>query len=278
MVISRGLQEHPLVTFWVLAFAVTWVVWVPRAVGVPMGVVGEAWTWAPAVAAMIAAAITGGREALRQLLGRLLRWRVPWYWYVLVGVGPAAFSLGLAGVYVLLGGTWSIVAPRALQAPAILPVLLLVLSATDGLGEELAWRGYALPRLLARHSALVASMILGFLWALWHLPLLWTAGIADQQLPLWLLLLDISAKAIVFTWIFLRTRGSVLIVVLLHGSTNLFTVSPAQAITGDLMFPVLATAAKWLLVLPLVAVAGSRLTRCPDSEAILDQNAARSIR
>ena len=278
MVISRGLQEHPLVTFWVLAFAVTWVVWVPRAVGVPMGVVGEAWTWAPAVAAMIAAAITGGREALRQLLGRLLRWRVPWYWYVLVGVGPAAFSLGLAGVYVLLGGTWSIVAPRALQAPAILPVLLLVLSATDGLGEELAWRGYALPRLLARHSALVASMILGFLWALWHLPLLWTAGIADQQLPLWLLLLDISAKAIVFTWIFLRTRGSVLIVVLLHGSTNLFTVSPAQAITSDLMFPLLATAAKWLLVLPLVAVAGSRLTRCPDSEAILDQNAARSIR
>jgi len=150
----------------------------------------------------------------------------------------------------------------------MLPVLLLILSCTDGLGEELAWRGYALPRLLARHTALAASLILGVVWALWHLPLLWTAGIQDQQLPLWLLLLDVPAKSVLFTWVFLRTRGSVLIAVLLHGSTNLFIVSPAETVTGDLLLPVLATAAKWLLVVLLITVAGSRLTRHPDREAL----------
>jgi membrane protease YdiL (CAAX protease family) len=218
---------------------------------------------------LLAAALTGGRVALRQLLGRLVRWRVRWYWYALVVIGPAAFSLAVAGVYALLGGSWSAAAPRALQAPVLLPVFLLILSCTDGLGEELAWRGYALPRLFARYSALAASLILGVAWALWHLPLLWTAGIGEQQLPMWLLLLDIPAKSVLFTWVFLRTRGSVLIAALLHGSTNLFTVSPAEAVTGDLTLPVLATAAKWLLVLFMIAVAGSRLARRRDPEALL---------
>jgi membrane protein implicated in regulation of membrane protease activity len=70
-----------------------------------------------------------------------------------------------------------------------------------------------------------------------------------------------------FTWVFLHTRGSVLLAALFHGSTNLFTVSPAVAITGDLLFPVMATTAKWLLIVALLAVAGARLVRRPSSEA-----------
>lgn len=88
------------------------------------------------------------------------------------------------------------------MAPVVvLPLLLLILIATDGLGEELAWRGFALPRLLGRHSAIAASLILGIFWALWHLPLLWTSGIEEQQLPWWLLLLDVPAKSVLFTWV-----------------------------------------------------------------------------
>jgi membrane protease YdiL (CAAX protease family) len=113
----------------------------------------------------------------------------------------------------------------------------------------------------------VASLIVGFFWSLWHLPLLWTTGIQEQQLPVWLLLLDIPAKSVLFTWVFLHTRGSVLVAALFHGSTNLFTVSPAVSATGDLVFPVIATAAKWLLVLLLVALAGVRLAKTPDPES-----------
>jgi membrane protease YdiL (CAAX protease family) len=184
-------------------------------------------------------------------------------------LGPALFSLTTAAIYALLGGSWSAALPRSLDAPIVLlPLLLLILSGTDGLGEELAWRGFALPRLLARYSAVAASLVLGVIWSLWHLPLLWTPGIDEQQLPWWLLVPDVTAKSVLFTWVFLHTRGSVLPAVLLHGSTNLFTVSPAEAVTGDLVFPVLATTTKWLLVLALIAVTGSRLARRPDPECL----------
>jgi membrane protease YdiL (CAAX protease family) len=265
----RFVRGHPLLVLFLLVFTLTWVVWVPRAVGVPMGVVGRAWTWAPAVAALMAAALTGGRPALRQLVARLLWWRVAWQWYGVVILGPLMFSLSTAASYALLGGSWSEAMPRSLEAPVVLlPLLLLILSGTDGLGEELAWRGFALPRLLARYGALWASLVLGFFWSLWHLPLLWTPGIEEQQLPLWLLLLDVTAKSVLFTWVFLHTRGSVLLAVLFHGATNLFTVSPAESVTGDLLFPVLATTAKWLLVIALLAATGSRLAREPDPESL----------
>jgi uncharacterized protein len=67
---AQLMRRHPLVTFFLLVFIITWVVWVPRASGAPLGVVGQAWTWVPAIAALLAAALTGGRGALRESLGR----------------------------------------------------------------------------------------------------------------------------------------------------------------------------------------------------------------
>src|SRR5215212_410367 len=256
-------RSHPLVTFFVLAFAITWVVWVPRAAGVPLGVLGQVWTWIPAIAALLAAALTGGRGAVRDLGARLVRWRVGWQWYVVVILGPAVFSLVVAGVYVMLGGSWADAAPPALrEGPLLLlPIFLAILTLTDGLGEELAWRGFALPQLLTRYNALAASLILGVIWALWHLPLLWTEGNGMFHQPVWLLLMDVTAKSVLFTWVFLHTRGSVLIAMLFHGATNLFLVSPDVASTGDLTLPLLAAVAKWALVVVLILVAGPTLVR-----------------
>src|SRR5919106_2112172 len=264
------IRRHPLVTFFLLVFILTWVVWVPRASGAPLGVVGQAWTWVPAIAALLAAALTGGRGALRELGSRLVRWRVGWQWYLVVILGPAVFSVAVAGIYALLGGSWAEAAPPAiLQGPWLfLPLFLLILTFTDGLGEELAWRGFALPRLLTRYNALVASVVLGVIWALWHFPLVWTEGSVMYQQPVWLLLVDITAKSVLFTWVFLHTRGSVLIAMLFHGATNLFIVSPAVASTGDLTFPLLAAVAKWVLVVVVVVVAGPGLARGPRPEAL----------
>lgn len=254
-----------------LAFGLTWVVWVPRAAGVPLDVVGQVWTWIPALAALLAAALTGGRPALRDLGSRLVRWRVGWRWYLVVILGPAVFSLAIAGVYTLLGGSWASAAPPVLigETPlAMLPILLVILTITDGLGEELAWRGFALPRLLVRHDALIASLILGVLWALWHLPLVWTEGASMYHRPVWLLLLDIPAMSVIFTWVFLHTRGSVLLAMLLHGATNLFGVSPDVIGTGELTLPLLAVAAKWALIVVLIVVAGPNLARGARPEAL----------
>jgi uncharacterized protein len=264
------IRRHPLVAFFLLAFGITWVVWVPRAAAsqgllsteLP-SVVGQAWTWVPAIAALLAAALSGGRAALRDLGARLVRWRVGWQWYLVVILGPAAFSLVVAGVYVLLGGSWAEAAPLAIREGPLmmLPLFLVILTLTDGLGEELAWRGFALPRLLTQHNALVASLILGVIWALWHLPLLWTEGSPMYHQPVWLPLLDITAKSVLFTWVFLHTRGSVLLAMLFHGATNLFIVSPSVASSGDLTLPLLAAGVKWGLVIILILVVGPQLIR-----------------
>jgi len=260
-----------LLAFFVLAFAITWAVWVPRAAGVPTGAVGQLWTWVPAAAALITAALTGGRSAVGELGERLLRWRVGWRWYAVVIVGPAVFSLAVAALYALLGGSWADAVPPALsgQTPLVLlPLFLVGLFLTDGLGEELAWRGFALPRLLVDHSALVASLILGVLWAAWHLPLVWTEVAPLYQQPLWLLFLDVTAKSVLFTWVFLHTRGSVFLAALLHATTNLFLVSPVVAEGGSVALLLLAAAAKWALVVLVIAVAGPDLVKGPRPEAL----------
>jgi membrane protease YdiL (CAAX protease family) len=265
---AQLMRRHPLVTFFLLAYGLTWAIQIPVAAGVLEGSGWRAVTWVPAIAALLAAALTGGRGALRELGSRLVRWRVGWQWYLVVILGPAAFSLAVAGVYTLLGGSWSEAAPPALlEGPLLfLPLFLLILTLTDGLGEELAWRGFALPRLLTRYNALVASLVLGVIWALWHLPLVWTEGNSMYQQPVWLLLVDITAKSVLFTWVFLHTRGSVLIAMLFHGATNLFLVSPDVASTGDLTLPLLAAVAKWALVVVLILAAGPTLVRGPSPD------------
>ena len=252
--------RRPIVLCLVLVYSFTWVVWVPRAAGVPVGVVGQLWTWMPAIAAVVAAALTGGRTALRDLGSRVVRWRVGWQWWLMVIAGPAVFSMVVAGVYGLVGGSATAAVPTVLTGSlAQIPLLLVIVAITDGLGEEPAWRGFMLPRMLAYGNALVASLVIGVVWALWHLPLQWTAGYAQYQLPVWLLVVDLAAKSVIFTWVFLRTRGSALIAIVLHAATNVFAVSPARAVTGDLLLPVLATAAKWVLVAVMVIFGGSQL-------------------
>ena len=105
-------RRHPLTVFFVLAYALTWAVWIPRALGVQVGVVGQAWTWMPAIAAFAAAALTGGRAAVSDLGRRLVRWRVAWPWYAVVIVGPAVFSLAV-GCGVCAAGRLLVSSPAA---------------------------------------------------------------------------------------------------------------------------------------------------------------------
>ena len=93
------------------------------------------------------------------------------------------------------------------------------------------------------------------MWATWHLPLLSTEGRTLYGQPFWVLILDLGAKAILFTWVFLRTRGSVLIAVLLHAANNVFSVSPVVSETGSLSLPLIAVGLQWVLAI-LVLVAG----------------------
>lgn len=264
------LRRRDALVFYLLTLALTWVVWVPRAMGVSVGLVGQLWTWIPAGAALACAALFYGRAGVADLGRRLVLWRVQWWWYLAILVGPLVFSLIAAGLAMLLGEPWTAVRPLALtlSIPALVMTFVLLVF-TDGLGEELGWRGFLLPRLLSSYRAVPASLILGFGWWLWHLPLLWTAGAAMEAQPLWLLLADLMAKSLIFTYVFLGTQGSILMAILLHASTNLFTVSPPVAADGDLTLPLVALLLKIALAATLFIRLPRSFSKAPGRASIL---------
>jgi hypothetical protein len=180
------------------------------------------------------------------------------------------FSLIAAGIAMLLGQPWPAVRPVALtlSVPA-LALTFVILMITDGLGEELGWRGYLLPRLLSRYRAVPASLILGLGWWLWHLPLVWTAGAAIEDQPLWLLLADLLAKSLIFTYVFLGTQGSVLFAIMLHASTNLFVVSPAVGPDGDMTLPLVALVLKVVLAAALFVHLPHSLSEARNSGSVI---------
>jgi membrane protease YdiL (CAAX protease family) len=106
--------------------------------------------------------------------------------------------------------------PVALGQLSILEPILFFLV----VGEEIGWRGYALPRLLATRSMLSASLILGVLWGAWHLPTFFIPGLPQHSIPFSAFMLLTIAYSMLFTWMYLRTAGSVLIATVFHGSIN----------------------------------------------------------
>ncbi|WP_052666806.1 CPBP family intramembrane glutamic endopeptidase [Nitriliruptor alkaliphilus] len=262
-------RRHPLAAFFVLAFAVTWVVWVPRAlVGVgaldsdwPV-TIGRAWSWGPLVAALLAAALVAGRAGPRELWQRLTRVRVPRVWYAVIVLGPALVWSVAAGLAVLFGQPFSALRPGALELGpiAFLPVFM-VLTLTDGFGEEGGWRGYALPLLLLRFRAVPASLLLGVAWAAWHLPLAWTEGASLESAPVVLLFIDLPFTAIVYTWVFRHTRGSAFVAAIFHAALNLWAIPMPQGGGASLTPYLFGLGSRIAVACALMLLLGSELTR-----------------
>ena len=121
-----------------------------------------------------------------------------------------------------------------------------------------------MPRLQARHSALVASLVIGVVWAVWHYPKFLNAGNSAHDYPFWLFLLDIVAKSIIFTWVFNSTGGSLLSVTLLHASmnTSVLFLPVLPAVTGDTTVLVTGIVLHIAIAMAVVVIAGpARLTR-----------------
>jgi membrane protease YdiL (CAAX protease family) len=209
-------RRHRLAAFFVLAIAIGWLPWPLAAWGViPSGFAFFAGS--PLVAALVVIGIADGRAGYRDLLARVVRWRVGWIWYVV--------ALGLPAALVLVTGlvnSWFGAPAPALGAVVWTDVLLLlavrVVDPTDGaLGEEPGWRGYALPHLQARWTPLTSAAVLGVVVAVWHLPLVALHHLAPIEIA------TTFAITFLYVWLFNRTGGSVLLPMLFHASQGAFT-------------------------------------------------------
>ena len=273
-------QKRPLIAFFLLVFGLTWPFMVVDALGshdilpfrlsIPWMIVMG---YMPTLAAVIVSGLTQGKKGIRTLFGKLLIAKVGMRWYVFAIFGYAAVCAGAIGLSNLFSG---ISVPYISEnfpefsnpAEMIMSVTMMFLAISLVNGEELAWRGFALPRLQTKYSALTSSIILGVVWALFHLPLFFTLTGSSQAGASFLgFLISTVSLTILFTWMYNHTRGSVLLAYLLHGATNTWSQIFSIDHNGN---PFVGFAMTGLVVLAAVTVViaygPARLSRQPEKE------------
>jgi uncharacterized protein len=236
-------KRHPLTTFFILAYALSWWAWILYALGLFPNPIAS---FGPFLAAIVVLALTEGKAGLLGLFRRMVRWRISPGWYVVALLLPAVLAAAATLLNVLLGAE----PPAAAELNgwtglfAIFAIVLLV-PGLGGAWEEPGWRGYALPRLQSRRSALVAGLILGALIAGWHLPLMVAGQVAYSDIVL------IFAGTIVYNWVFNNAHGSVLIIMVMHAANN--------TVSGSFFSPMFTGAdsvrQSWMLALVWTVVA-----------------------
>jgi len=219
-------------TFWVLACAISWLLWAPLWLpafgieGLPaVGHQHELGALGPIVAAFLVTGREGGREAVVRLARRLVRVRGATGWLALAVLGPLALLAGAIQA-AQFGGDPGIGfagfgrTPEVPDGPLVLAFAVALL--TFGYGEEVGWRGFALPRLQRGRAALSATARLTLLWAVWHVPLfLYRPGysaMGPAAIAGWLVSLFLGA--VVLTWLWNASRGSLPVVAMFHASID----------------------------------------------------------
>ncbi len=202
-------RRHPLITFFVLAYAISWGFLPVEAVRFLAA--------GPLIAALIVIPITQGWAGLRELGSRMIRWRVRWYWYVVAIALPLSVTLLTVVLNDVLGASAPSLAGVGSLSTILMVFAVRLINPADGpMGEEPGWRGFALPGLQATLSPLSATLILAVLITGWHLPLFFLEESGLQ--PSFILTAALTTVAVTFwyTWLFNHTGGSVLMVIVAH--------------------------------------------------------------
>jgi membrane protease YdiL (CAAX protease family) len=285
---STGLREvmrqHPLFAYFFMAYAFSWIVSIP--------IVLSEWNFLPKflfapffaikpfigpfLAGFIMINITEGKEGVLRMRRSIFQWRAGWKWYAFILlVIPVFFLLGIA---VMPGALASF---QGLSTTFLVgyPINFIIIFFLGGpLGEEIGWRGYALPRMQQRYGALRASLLLGVVWTFWHLPDFLTsaqhggpaAGLRPFFANLPIFLAMVMAITLIFTWVSNHTRGSVFMAILLHASINTLGIVvplfPIPAVTGSELPMLIGWGALALLI---VVLTRGRLGYKPGQEQTL---------
>jgi membrane protease YdiL (CAAX protease family) len=255
-----------LVAFFALTYAVMWACFIAVAAlaipaSSPLGaVLLLLGAFAPGLVALWLTTRTEGREGTLALLDRLFDWRVGARWYVFAFSYTVAIKLAVALIYRVATGAW----PRFGLEPWYLIPVAILLSAPLQAGEEIGWRGYALPRLAARFGLARASLLLGLIWACWHLPQFFIREADTYGQSFFVYVLQVTALSVAMAWLFGNTNGSLPPVMVLHSAVNNSKdIVPAAVPGAANTFGLSASLVSWLSLALLWICAAYFLARMP---------------
>jgi uncharacterized protein len=254
------IKQHPVISYFIIAYAVSWSFEIPLALS-HQGIISvqiPVWlhyfaSLGPLSAALIMTFLTGGRSGLRNLVVRIFKWRVDVRYYAFAILVPAGLFTVACLLNRMITGNWPDLALLGTvdYLPYLTPLGALGLwLITFGLGEETGWRGFALPHLQKTRSATLSTLILGVLWACWHLPLFFYRDTYIQMgifgFPMFAL--SLLCAAMIFTWLYNSTNGSVWIVIIFHAVFNWLTANEAGGQFGAAILSV--GVILWALYIP----------------------------
>ncbi len=243
--VSARLQ---LIVFFVLSFLIAWLTWIPAVLSPktpqPLALLG---LFAPAISAIIVSWWAQGKASVVKLFKRYTIWRFSVGWYI--------FALLLMPIVYLIAFISTILFTHASfshlffsNSPLFLVIAYIYLMVNNS-GEEIGWRGFALPLLqLLLRSPVIAGLVLGIIWALWHLPLYINPALATMPYPLFIVLT--IGLSLIYTHVFNGSKGSLLTVVMLHAATDLLP-RILQLMQVGPQFWVVSTILIWLVAIGL---------------------------
>lgn len=213
-------QRFPLTVFLLIAFGLTW----PLAAGIDVSLVLPLLgLFGPLVGAVVVLGSLEGSEDLAGLWRKfaLRKSHLPW---LAVAVALPLFLLLPIWLLERVTASAPVFALAPISAVGVVLAFLII-------GEEVGWRGFALPYLLRRWPAFWSSLALGVIWAVWHLPNFFLPGYPHQGLPFTAFVLMIVSYSVLFTWLYARTQGSLLVAVVFHAALNMLAlegIDPAR--------------------------------------------------
>jgi len=254
------LVKYQIILFFVFSYLISWAIWIPQSLSY-LGIcevyipsespINLLTVWGPGLAAILLVILMAGKIGLRKLFSPIKRWRVAIHWYIFVLFLPAVVQLVSHGLYILIGRSSKLIPALSELGPdyATMLPLLVIFVIPNALGEEIGWRGFALPRLQKKYNALISSIIVGIFWSIWHIPT-WTAQ-GFLGLTLVNLIINIILYSILFAWIFNNSNKSLLLVWIFHitiAVTGYFLGSPT--LTDSILL--------LLVVIIIVALSGPK--------------------
>ncbi|HXS83681.1 MAG TPA: CPBP family intramembrane glutamic endopeptidase [Methylomirabilota bacterium] len=237
-----------IATFFLLTFAITWACWIPVAAAVPLAsplaqLLVYVGVFSPAITALLLTGTRRGAPGVRALLSRVWPVRVAWRWVVFALGYLAGVKLVAALLHRVVTGHW----PRFdASALALIPFAIAVSTPVQA-GEELGWRGFALPRLAARLGLAPASLLLGLVWATWHLPLFFVRGTDTFGQSFVLYAVQVMAIAAAIAMLYVRTHAGLFLPMLFHAAVNnTKDIVPSATPGAHAVFSPAASLLSWL--------------------------------